>query len=235
MNNFVKEYQEFYKVLKTLPARISRQVVEDLTKLITEKYMDLYDLISKQSCNCKCSNQSNVSSQMEDINNLLEQLEHIKKESERIAADNIELRKDLDVAKETNRQLYHLVNTRNTQLEEAGQSLKDYELKMERLERDRVYHLKAANEARDDIIYWEKKYRELYTKYIDLRRKKRQNLKSNKIKQKEEEHNCNKKMALYKDSCLKVQHFIPFTTYTNVPFSSMTESNYITVSDVKLY
>lgn len=173
MNNFVKEYQEFYKVLKTLPARISRQVVEDLTKLITEKYMDLYDLISEQNCNCKCSKQSATNSQMVDINNLLEQLEHIKKESERIAADNVELRKDLDAAKETNRQLYHLVNTRNTQLEEVGQSLKDYELKMERLEKDRVYHLKAADEARDDAICWAKKYRELYTKYIELRRKKK--------------------------------------------------------------
>ena len=93
MNNFLKEYQEFYKVLKTLPARISKQVVEDLTQLITEKHMDLYDLISEQNYNRECSSQTNTSSQMADINNLLEQLEHIKKESERIAADNIELRK----------------------------------------------------------------------------------------------------------------------------------------------
>ena len=94
MNNFLKEYQEFYKVLKTLPARISKQVVEDLTQLITEKHMDLYDLISEQNYSRECLSQTNTSSQMADINNLLEQLEHIKKESERIAADNVELRKE---------------------------------------------------------------------------------------------------------------------------------------------
>ena len=96
MNNFLKEYQEFYKTLKTLPASISKRVVEDLSRIIIEKYMDLYDLISEQNCNCKCSIQTDTSSQMEDINNLLEQLDHIKNESERIAADNIELRKQND-------------------------------------------------------------------------------------------------------------------------------------------
>ena len=81
MNNFLKEYQDFYKTLKTLPASISKQVVGDLSRLIIEKYMDLYDLISEQNCNCKCSVQTDSSSQMEDINNLLEQLDHIKNEN----------------------------------------------------------------------------------------------------------------------------------------------------------
>lgn len=171
MNNFLKEYQEFYKDLKTLPARISKQVVEDLTQLITEKYMNLYDLISEQNYSCECSNQTNTSSQMEDINNLLEQLEHIKKESERIAADNIELRKDLEVAKETNKRLYSLVNKRDEQLEEADRFLKEHKEKIERLDKIRASQLNTIAGARANAIYWEKKYRELYTKYINLLRK----------------------------------------------------------------
>ena len=135
MNNFLKEYQEFYKDLKTLPARISKQVVEDLTQLITEKHMDLYDLISEQNYSRECSSQTNTSSQMEDINNLLEQLDHIKKESERIAADNIELRKDLEVAKETNKRVYNLADKRNAQLEEANHSLNECKEKIERLDK----------------------------------------------------------------------------------------------------
>ena len=78
MNNFLKEYQEFYKTLKTLPASVSKRVVEDLSRIIIEKYMDLYDLISEQ--NYERSAQTDTSSQMEDINNLLEQLDHIKNE-----------------------------------------------------------------------------------------------------------------------------------------------------------
>ena len=169
MNNFLKEYQEFYKTLKTLPASISKRLVEDLSRIIIEKYMDLYDLISEQ--NYKCSIQTDTSSQMEDINNLLEQLDHIKNESERIAADNIELRKDLEVAKETNRQLYSLVNKRNAQLEEANKALNECEEKIERLDKIRASQLNTITSAHTDAIYWEKKYRELYTKYINLLRK----------------------------------------------------------------
>lgn len=171
MNNFLKEYQDFYKTLKTLPASISKRVVEDLSRLIIEKYMDLYDLISEQNYNCKCSLQTNTSSQMEDINNLLEQLDHIKNESERIAADNIELRKDFDVAKETNRQLYSLINKRNEQLEEANKALDECKEKIERLDKIRTSQLNTITGAHTDAIYWEKKYRELYAKYINLLRK----------------------------------------------------------------
>lgn len=171
MNNFLKEYQEFYKSLKTLPARISKQVVEDLTQLITEKHMDLYDLISEQNYSCECSNQTNTSSQMADINNLLEQLDHIKNESERIAADNVELRKELEVAKETNKRLYSLVNKRDGQLEEANKALDECKEKIERLDKIRTSQLNTITGAHADAIYWEKKYRELYTKYINLLRK----------------------------------------------------------------
>ena len=169
MNNFLKEYQDFYKTLKTLPASISKRVVEDLSRLIIEKYMDLYDLISEQ--NYKCSIQTDTSSQMEDINNLLEQLDHIKNESERIAADNIELRKDLEVAKETNKRVYSLIDKRNAQLEEANQSLNECKEKIERLDKIRASQLNTIASARDNAIYWENKYRELYTKYINLIRK----------------------------------------------------------------
>lgn len=237
MNNFLKEYQEFYKALKTLPARISKQVVEDLSQLITEKHMDLYDLISEQSCNCKCSTQTNTSSQMTDINNLLEQLEHIKKESERIAADNIELRKDLDVAKETNRQLYSLVNKRNAQLEEANQSLNEYGEKIEELDKVRACQLNTITETRADAICWAKKYRELYTKYINLLRKRSQGFKNDKIKKKKEELDYSKKMALDRDACLKTKqmNLVPFITYTDHTASFATKNNWIVVSDVKLY
>ena len=171
MNNFLKEYQDFYKTLKTLPASISKQVVEDLSRLIIEKYMDLYDLISEQNCNCKCSTQTNTSSQMKDINNLLEQLDHIKNESERIAADNIELRKDLEVAKETNKRVYNLADKRNAQLEEVNKALNECKEKIERLDKIRASQLNTIASARDNAIYWENKYRELYTKYINLLRK----------------------------------------------------------------
>ena len=167
MNNFLKEYQDFYKTLKTLPASISKQVVGDLSRLIIEKYMDLYDLISEQNCNCKCSIQTNTSSQMEDINNLLEQLDHIKNESERIAADNIELRKDLEVAKETNKRLYSLVNKRDEQLEEADQFLKEHKKKIEELNKICARQLDTILNATS----WQNKYRELYAKYINLLRK----------------------------------------------------------------
>lgn len=171
MNNFLKEYQDFYKTLKTLPVSISKRVVEDLSRLIIEKYMDLYDLISEQNYNCKCLTQADTSSQMEDINNLLEQLDHIKNESERIAADNIELRKDLEVAKETNRQLYSLINKRNEQLEEANKALDECKEKIERLEKECIRGLNDTKKACTDAASWEKKYRELYTKYINLLRK----------------------------------------------------------------
>ena len=169
MNNFLKEYQEFYKTLKTLPASISKQVVGDLSRLIIEKYMDLYDLISEQ--NYKCSTQTNTSSQMEDINNLLEQLDHIKNESERIAADNIELRKDLEVAKETNKRLYSLVNKRDEQLEKANKALSECGRVIESLDKECIRGLNDTKKACADAASWEKKYRELYTKYINLLRK----------------------------------------------------------------
>lgn len=169
MNNFLKEYQEFYKTLKTLPASISKQVVEDLSRIIIEKYMDLYDLISEQ--NYKCSIQTDTSSQMEDINNLLEQLDHIKNESERIAADNIELRKDLEVAKETNKRLYSLVNKRDEQLEKANKALSECGRVIESLEKECIRGLNDTKKACTDADSWEKKYRELYTKYINLLRK----------------------------------------------------------------
>ena len=171
MNNFLKEYQDFYKDLKTLPARISKQVVEDLTQLITEKHMDLYDLISEQNYSRECSSQTNTSSQMADINNLLEQLEHIKKESERIAADNIELRKDLEVAKETNKRLYSLVNKRDEQLEKANKALSECGRVIESLDKECIRSLNDTKKACTDAASWEKKYRELYTKYINLLRK----------------------------------------------------------------
>ena len=169
MNNFLKEYQDFYKTLKTLPASISKRVVEDLSRLIIEKYMDLYDLISEQ--NYKCSTQTNTSSQMEDINNLLEQLDHIKNESERIAADNIELRKDLEVAKETNKRLYSLVNKRDEQLEKANKALSECGRVIESLDKECIRSLNDTKKACTDAASWEKKYRELYTKYINLLRK----------------------------------------------------------------
>ena len=167
MNNFLKEYQEFYKTLKTLPASISKRVVGDLSRLIIEKYMDLYDLISEQNCNCKCSIQTDTSSQMEDINNLLEQLDHIKNESERIAADNIELRKDLEVAKEINKRLYSLVNKRDEQLEEADRFLKEHKEKIEELNKICARQVDTILNAES----WHNKYRELYAKYINLLRK----------------------------------------------------------------
>lgn len=167
MNNFLKEYQDFYKTLKTLPASISKQVVGDLSRLIIEKYMDLYDLINEQNCNCKCSTQTNTSSQMEDINNLLEQLDHIKNESERIAADNIELRKDLEVAKEINKRLYSLVNKRDEQLEEADRFLKEHKEKIEELTKICARQVDTILNAES----WHNKYRELYAKYINLLRK----------------------------------------------------------------
>lgn len=237
MNNFLKEYQEFYKVLKTLPASISKRVTEDLSRLIIEKYMDLYDLISEQNCNCKCSTQTNTSSQMEDINNLLEQLDHIKNESERTAADNIELRKDLEVAKETNRQLYSLVNKRNEQLEETNKALNECEEKIERLDKIRTSQLNTITGAHADAIYWEKKYRELYAKYINLLRKRGQGFKNDKIKKKKEELDYSKKIALDRDVCLKTEqkNLVPCITYTDHTASFATKNNWIVVSDIKLY
>lgn len=235
MNNFLKEYQEFYKDLKTLPASISKRVVEDLSRLITEKYMDLYDLISEQ--NYKCSVQTDTSSQMEDINNLLEQLDHIKNESERIAADNIELRKDLDVARETNKQLYRLVNKRNEQLEETNKALNECEEKIERLDKIRSSQLNTITGAHADAIYWEKKYRELCTKYINLLRKRGQGFKNDKIKKKKEELDYSKKIALDRDVCLKTEqkNLVPCITYTDHTASFATKNNWIVISDVKLY
>lgn len=235
MNNFLKEYQDFYKTLKTLPASISKQVVGDLSRLITEKYMDLYDLISEQ--NYKCSVQTDTSSQMEDINNLLEQLDHIKNESERIAADNIELRKDLDVARETNKQLYRLVNKRNEQLEETNKALNECEEKIERLDKIRSSQLNTITGAHADAIYWEKKYRELYTKYINLLRKRGQGFKNDKIKKKKEELDYSKKIALDRDICLKTEqkNLVPSITYTDHTASFATKNNWIVVSDVRLY
>lgn len=237
MNNFLKEYQEFYKDLKTLPARISKQVVEDLTQLITEKHMDLYDLISEQNYSCECSSQTNISSQMTDINNLLEQLEHIKKESERIAADNIKLRKDLEVAKETNIRVYNLIDKRNAQLEEANHSLNECKEKIERLDKIRASQLNTIAGARDNAIYWEKKYRELYTKYINLLRKRSQGIKNDKIKKKKEELDYSKKIALDRDVCLKTEqkNLVPFIDYIDHTASFATKNNWIVVSDIKLY
>ena len=233
MNNFLKEYQEFYKTLKTLPASISKRVVEDLSRLIIEKYMDLYDLISEQNCNCKCSIQTDTSSQMEDINNLLEQLDHIKNESERIAADNIELRKDLEVAKETNKRLYSLVNKRDEQLEEAKQSLKKCEEKIEELTKICARQLDTILNAES----WHNKYRELYTKYINLLRKRGQGFKNDKIKKKKEELDYSKKMALDRDVYLKAErkNLVPFIAYIDHTASFATKNNWIVVSDVKLY
>lgn len=237
MNNFLKEYQDFYKDLKTLPARISKQVVEDLTQLITEKHMDLYDLISEQNYSRECSSQTNTSPQMEDINNLLEQLDHIKKESERIAADNIELRKDLEVAKETNKRVYNLVDKRNAQLEEANQSLNECKEKIERLDKIRASQLNTIAGARDNAIYWENKYRELYTKYINLLRKRSQGIKNDKIKKKKEELDYSKKIALDRDVCLKTEqkNLVPFIAYIGHTASFATKNNWIVVSDIKLY
>lgn len=231
MNNFLKEYQEFYKTLKTLPASISKRVVEDLSRIIIEKYMDLYDLISEQ--NYKCSVQTDTSSQMEDINNLLEQLDHIKNESERIAADNIELRKDLEVAKETNKRLYSLVNKRDEQLEEAKQSLKKCEEKIEELTKICARQLDTILNATS----WQNKYRELYTKYINLLRKRGQGFKNDKIKKKKEELDYSKKIALDRDVCLKSEqkNLVPFMTYTDHTASFATKNNWIVISDVKLY
>ena len=233
MNNFLKEYQDFYKTLKTLPASISKQVVGDLSRLIIEKYMDLYDLISEQNCNCKCSIQTNTSSQMEDINNLLEQLDHIKNESERIAADNIELRKDLEVAKETNKRLYSLVNKRDEQLEEADQFLKEHKKKIEELNKICARQLDTILNATS----WQNKYRELYAKYINLLRKRGQGFKNDKIKKKKEELDYSKKIALDRDVCLKTEqkNLAPFITYTDHTTSFATKNNWIVVSDVKLY
>ena len=235
MNNFLKEYQEFYKTLKTLPASISKRVVEDLSRIIIEKYMDLYDLISEQ--NYKCSVQTDTSSQMEDINNLLEQLDHIKNESERIAADNIELRKDLEVAKETNKRLYSLVNKRDEQLEEADRFLKEHKEKIERLDKIRASQLNTITGAHADAIYWEKKYRELYTKYINLLRKRGQGFKNDKIKKKKEELDYSKKKALDRDVRLKTEqkNLVPSITYTDHTASFATKNNWIVVSDIKLY
>ena len=235
MNNFLKEYQDFYKTLKALPASISKRVVEDFSRIIIEQYMDLYDLISEQ--NYKCSIQTDTSSQMEDINNLLEQLDHIKNESERIAADNIELRKDLEVAKETNKRLYSLVNKRDEQLEEAKQSLKKCEEKIERLDKIRASQLNTITSAHTDALYWEKKYRELYTKYINLLRKRSQGFKNDKIKKKKEELDYSKKIALDRDVCLKTEqkNLVPCITYTDHTASFATKNNWIVVSDIKLY
>lgn len=238
MNNFLKEYQEFYKAIKTLPARISKQVVTDLTQLITEKHMDLYDLISEQNCNCKCSNQTNTTSQMEDINNLLDQLEHIKSQSECVAADNVELRKELEIAKETNGQLYNLVNKKNAQLEEVNHSLNEYKQKIEKLDRDCTYYSNAAEEARADSICWSKKYRELYTKYINLLHKKRQSTKGDKIEKKIEELDFKKKAVNYRDDRIKAQKgdLMPSIIYTDNTASFTTKNGWtITVGDVKLY
>lgn len=231
MNNFLKEYQEFYKTLKTLPASISKRVVEDLSRLIIEKYMDLYDLISEQ--NYKCSIQTDTSSQMEDINNLLEQLDHIKNESERIAADNIELRKDLEVAKETNKRLYSLVNKKDAQLEEAKQSLKKCEEKIEELTKICARQLDTILNAAS----WQNKYRELYAKYVNLLRKRGQGFKNDKIKKKKEELDYSKKIALDRDVCLKTEqkNLVPCITYTDHTTSFATKNNWIVVGDVKLY
>lgn len=237
MNNFLKEYQEFYKTLKTLPASISKRVVEDLSRIIIEKYMDLYDLISEQNCNCKCSVQTDTSSQMEDINNLLEQLDHIKNESERIAADNIELRKDLEVAKETNKRLYSLVNKRDEQLEKANKALSECGRVIESLEKECIRGLNDTKKACTDAASWEKKYRELYTKYINLLRKRGQGLKDDKIKKKKEELDYSKKKALDRDVRLKTEqkNLVPSITYTDHTASFATKNNWIVVSDVKLY
>lgn len=237
MNNFLKEYQEFYKAIKTLPARISKQVVADLTQLVTEKYMDLYDLINEQNYNCKCSNQSNTASQMEDINNLLEQLEHIKKESERVAADNVELRKQLVIAKDINGRLHEFADKINARLEEANNSLKEYKLKAEELDKECRYYSNAEDEAREDAIYWEKKYRELSAKYF-LLHKKKQGTKSDKIEKKIEELNFKKKAVNYRDGCIKAQlwDLVPSITYTNNDISVSTKNSWtITVSGARLY
>lgn len=235
MNNFLKEYQEFYKTLKTLPASISKRVVEDLSRIIIEKYMDLYDLISEQ--NYKCSIQTDTSSQMEDINNLLEQLDHIKNESERIAADNIELRKDLEVAKETNKRLYSLVNKKDEQLEKANKALSECGRVIESLEKECIRGLNDTKKACTDAASWEKKYRELYTKYINLLRKRGQGFKNDKIKKKKEELDYSKKKALDRDVCLKTEqkNLVPSITYTDHTASFATKNNWIVVSDVKLY
>lgn len=235
MNNFLKEYQDFYKTLKTLPASISKRVVEDLSRIIIEKYMDLYDLISEQ--NYKCSVQTDTSSQMEDINNLLEQLDHIKNESERIAADNIELRKDLEVAKETNKRLYSLVNKRDEQLEKANKALSECGRVIESLEKECIRGLNDTKKACTDAASWEKKYRELYTKYINLLRKRGQGFKNDKIKKKKEELDYSKKKALDRDVCLKTEqkNLVPSITYTDHTASFATKNNWIVISDVKLY
>ena len=235
MNNFLKEYQEFYKTLKTLPASISKRVVEDLSRIIIDKYMDLYDLISEQ--NYKCSVQTDTSSQMEDINNLLEQLDHIKNESERIAADNIELRKDLEVAKETNKRLYSLVNKRDEQLEKANKALSECGRVIESLEKKCIRGLNDTKKACTDAASWEKKYRELYAKYINLLRKRGQGLKNDKIKKKKEELDYSKKKALDRDVCLKTEqkNLVPSITYTDHTASFATKNNWIVVSDIKLY
>lgn len=235
MNNFLKEYQEFYKTLKTLPASVSKRVVEDLSRIIIEKYMDLYDLISEQ--NYKCSVQTDTSSQIEDINNLLEQLDHIKNESERIAADNIELRKDLEVAKETNKRLYSLVNKRDERLEKANKALSECGRVIESLEKECIRGLNDTKKACTDAASWEKKYRELYTKYINLLRKRGQGFKNDKIKKKKEELDYSKKKALDRDVCLKTEqkNLVPSITYTDHTASFATKNNWIVVSDVKLY
>ena len=231
MNNFLKEYQDFYKTLKTLPASVSKRVVEDLSRIIIEKYMDLYDLISEQ--NYERSAQTDTSSQMEDINNLLEQLDHIKNESERIAADNIELRKDLDVAKETNKRLYSLVNKRDEQLEEADRTLKEYKEKIEELNKICARQIDTILNAAS----WQNKYRELYTKYINLLRKRGQGFKNDKIKKKKEELDYSKKIALDRDVRLKTEqkNLVPSITYTDHTTSFATKNNWIVISDVKLY
>ena len=235
MNNFLKEYQEFYKTLKALPASVSKRVVEDLSRIIIEKYMDLYDLISEQ--NYKCSVQTDTSSQMEDINNLLEQLDHIKNESERIAADNIELRKDLEVAKETNKRLYSLVNKRDEQLEKANKALSECGRVIESLEKECIRGLNDTKKACTDAASWEKKYRELYTKYINLLRKRGQGFKNDKIEKKKEELDYSKKKALDRDVCLKIEqkNLVPSITYTDHTASFATKNNWIVISDVKLY
>ena len=237
MNNFLKEYQDFYKTLKTLPASISKRVVEDLSRLIIEKHMDLYDLISEQNYSCECSNQTNTSSQMADINNLLEQLEHIKKESERIAADNIELRKDLDVAKETNKRLYSLVNKRDAQLKEADKALSECGHVIESLDKECIRRLNDTKKACADATSWQNKYRELYAKYINLLRKRGQGFKNDKIKKKKEELDYSKKIALDRDVRLKTEqkNLVPFITYTDHTTSFATKNNWIVISDIKLY
>ena len=84
---------------------------------------------------------------------------------------------------------------------------------------------------------WQNKYRELYTKYINLLRKRGQGFKNDKIKKKKEELDYSKKMALDRDVYLKAEqkNLIPFIAYIDHTASFATKNNWIVVSDVKVY